>query len=151
MRMPWSLCRSVTPSLLKLLQHPVEARRAFAAEYATLLGCHASPRVFSAVLSSSNGLSTLLSRLSGDDNPRSRCCYALLIVLCSDHPSSTPAVLKQISDSGAVPYLLKLLTEADDAGRCKVVACLEVSAHFHFLPFCTFMTCGHACHSFATT
>ena len=85
------------PSLLALLQHPVEARRAFAAEYASLLDA-ASNTMASTLLSSSNGLSTLLTRLSGDDTPEARSSYAELIARCVAHCDA--AALKKISDSG---------------------------------------------------
>lgn len=137
------------PSLLKLLQHPMEARRAFAAEYAALLGSQASSVVISELLSSSSGLSTLLTRLSGDDKPQSRAYYASLIACCPGHSKCTPAVLKQISDSGAVPYLLKLLTEADGAGKYRVVACLEVCSPLPCEePVGVFMKQLHAHHNF---
>ena len=117
------LCRTVTPSLLALLQHPVEDRRAFAAEYAGWLSA-ASNVVLSALLSSSNGLSTLLMRLSGDDTPQSKSFYARLIACCTSQCDA--AALKKISDSGAVPYLLQLLRQADDwTQQYNAVLCLE--------------------------
>lgn len=110
--------------MLALLQHPVEARRVYAAETASLLDA-ASTAVVSALLSSRSGLSTLLTRLSGDDTPEARSSYAKLIACCVAHCDA--AALKQISDSGAVPYLLKLLREVDGWGpQYHVVGCLEV-------------------------
>ena len=117
------LCRTITPSLLALLQHPVEDKRAFAARHACLLAAASSAGI-SALLSSSNGLSTLLTRLSGDDTPESRSFYARLIADCIPHCNA--AALKKISDSGAVPYLLQLLREADDwRQQYNAVLCLE--------------------------
>ena len=111
------------PSLLALLQHPVEDRRAYAADHASILAA-ASDVVTSALLSSSNGLSTLLTRLSGDDTTQSRSFYARLIALCI--PECNAAALKKISDSGAVPYLLQLLREADGwRQQADAVTCLQ--------------------------
>ena len=111
------------PSLLALLQHPVEDRRAYAADHASILAA-ASDVVISALLSSSNGLSTLLTRLSGDDTTQSRSSYARLIALCI--PECNAAALKKISDSGAVPYLLQLLREADGwRQQADAVTCLQ--------------------------
>ena len=130
------LCRSMTPSLLALLQHPAEARRAFAAEYAGLLCTQASGVVISALLSSDNCLSTLLKRLSGDDKPASRSQYARLIACCADHQACDAAVLRKIRDSGAVPHLLRLLREAEGSDqRFKVVYCLEASSVTHSCAF----------------
>lgn len=138
------------PSLLALLQHPVEARRVFAAETANLLAA-ASNTVVSALLSSSHGLSTLLMRLSGDDTPEARSSYAELIARCVAHCDA--AALKKISDSGAVPYLLKLLREAVSGRQQQcVVACLEVGLLSHLctvcacmFPVCPVDSCDCAC------
>ena len=135
----------MTPSLLALLQHPAEARRAFAAEYASLLGTQASGVVVSALLSSDSCLSTLLKRLSGDDKPASRSHYARLIACCAEHQACDAAVLKKISDSGAVPYLLRLLKEIEGSDqKFRVVYCLEVipptnSVHLITLCVCVCM------------
>lgn len=128
------------PSLLALLQHPVKARRVFAAETAIRLDA-ASSTVVSALLSSSNGLSTLLTCLSGDDTPQARSFYAELIACCVAR--CDVAALKKISDSGAVPYLLKLLREVDGWGpQYHVVGCLEVRCPpMHVPHFCN----AHAC------
>ena len=131
------LCRSMTPSLLALLQHPAEARRAFAAEHAGLLATQASGVVVSALLSSDNCLSTLLKRLSGDDKPASRSHYARLIACCADHQACDAAALKKISDSGAVPCLLRLLSETEGSDqKFKVVYCLEVVSATHSCASC---------------
>lgn len=131
------LCRSIIPSLLMLLQHPVEARRVYAAQYASLLDA-ASDTMVSALLSSGKGLSTLLTRLSGDDTPEARSSYAELIACCVAHCDA--AALKKISDSGAVPYLLKLLREADSGNQQhRVVRCLEVG----MLPTLLHCVCMH--------
>ena len=124
----------MTPSLLALLQHPAEARRAFAAECAGLLNTQASGVVVSALLSDDSCLSSLLERLSGDDKPASRADYASLIACCADHQACDAAALKKISDSGAVPYLLRLLRETKGSDqKFKVVCCLEVSAPIRFI------------------
>ena len=140
------LCRSMTPSLLALLQHPAEARRAFAAEYASLLGTQASGVVVSALLSSDSCLSTLLKRLSGDDKPASRSHYARLIACCAAHQACDAAVLKKISDSGAVPYLLRLLKEIEGSDqKFRVVYCLEVippTNSVHLITLCV-CVCVH--------
>ena len=141
------LCRSMTPSLLALLQHPAEARRVFAAEYAGLLGTQASGVVVSALLSDDSCLSSLLKRLSGDDKPASRSHYARLIACCADHQACDAAVLKKISDSGAVPYLLRLLRETEGSDqKLKVVYCLEVSSPVHSCAFhhAVLCVCMHA-------
>ena len=136
------LCRTITPSLLALLQHPVEDRRAFAAQHACLLAAASNVGV-SALLSSSNGLSTLLTSLSGDDTPESRSYYARLIAHCTPHCNA--AALKKISDSGAVPYLLQLLREANGwRQQYNTVLCLE--ARFPVpccARCCTLVLCVH--------
>lgn len=121
------------PALLRLLQHPTEDRRAFAATALDVLACTATDVVTSALLSppppavTSDALSTLLTRLSGDDSPESRSYYAALIASCA--ATHNAAALKQISDCGAVPYLLKLLKEAtNDDQKLRVVGCLEVGS-----------------------
>lgn len=127
----------MTPSLLALLQHPAEARRAFAAESAGLLGTRASGVVVSALLSSNNCLCTLLKQLSGDDKPASRSHYARLIAYCAEHPACDAATLKKISDSGAVPHLLRLLKETEGSDqKFSVVYCLEVISPTHCCAFC---------------
>lgn len=142
------LCRTITPSLLALLQHPVEDRRAFAAHYAGLLA-EASDVVLSALLSSCNGLSTLLTRLSGDDTLQSKSFYARLIACCTPHCNA--ADLKKISDYGAVPYLLQLLRQADDwYQQYNAVVCLEASFSVSCCACChTPVLCAHACYKFA--
>ena len=128
------LCRRITPSLLALLEHPVEARRAFAAEYASLLGTQASGVVISALLASDTGLSSLLRGLSARDQPFSRASYAWLLACCADHPACGAAALKRISNSGAVPHLLRLLRECKGSEqKHRVVQCLEVISTVRFL------------------
>lgn len=133
-------CRNMLPILLALLQHPSEDRRAFAAENLAVFALYANHVVASAVLTpDSVALSTILTRLSGDDSPESRSNYARLIsntVGPANEGANKRAALKKISDSGAVPYLLKLLKESKSYDqKDTAVRCLSVGPTALVQPF----------------
>ena len=119
------------PALLTLLQHPSEDRRAMAAEKMYQLS-ESAPDVGAlavtnpqSIAATGDTLHVLLTRLSSDDSPQGRSDCAGLIAQAAH--ACDAAALKTISDSGAVPYLLKLLKEAtDEFQRAKAVHCLEV-------------------------
>ncbi len=120
-------CRSLLPSLLDLLWQPSEDRRGIAATSLTQLCDEAPDVVISAMLTSPNDImGSLLTHLSGDDSLSNRSSYAALIAACA--LKCDAAALQRIGDSGAVPYLLKLLKQADeDDIKIRILFCLEVS------------------------
>ncbi|KAL0031111.1 hypothetical protein WJX77_004227 [Trebouxia sp. C0004] len=108
-----ALVRSMMPSISGMLQHPSQDSRGRAALALAQICTASSNAVAPAVLTSPEDLlGHMLTHLSGDDTSHNRSCYAALIGQCA--LDCNPAGLKKIGDAGAVPYLLKLLREADN-------------------------------------
>lgn len=118
------------PSISALLQHQSQDTRGRAAMALALISTASPNAVASAVLTSPEGLlGHMLTHLSGDDTSKNRSFYATLIGQCALVYDS--AGLKKIGDAGAVPYLLKLLKEADKSSQQRVLGSLAVGWQLH--------------------
>lgn len=119
------------PIISALLQHPSQDSRGRAALALAQISTAPTNAVASAVLTSPEDLlGHMLIHLSSDDTSYNRSCYAALIGQCALDCDS--AGLKKIGDAGAVPYLLKLLREADDNfSQQRVLASLTVGWQSH--------------------
>jgi hypothetical protein len=119
------------PSISGLLQHPSQDSRGRAALALAHISTGPSNAVASAILTSPEDLlGHMLTQLSGDDTSENRSCYAALIGQCALDCGS--AGLKKIGDAGAVPYLLKLLKEADEEfSQQRVLSSLTVGWQSH--------------------
>ena len=118
------------PSISGLLQHPSQDTRGRAAMALALISTASPNTVASAVLTSPEDLlGHMLTHLSGDDTSENRSFYATLIGQCALVYDS--AGLKKIGDAGAVPYLLKLLKEADKSSQQRALGSLAVGWQLH--------------------
>ena len=139
------------PVMLVMLQSPSEQIRVRAVQALTRLPAEASTAMTTAILSSPvDILGHLLTLLSGDDTTASRSWYAALTGRCA--LMFDPPGLKRISDAGAVPYLLKLLKEAEgDWPKIRTLECLSVSCQSHQPPLHSIVTLhtsvGRLCHA----
>ena len=133
------------PIMLVMLQSPSDQTRVYAARALSMLPPEAYTAVTTAILTSPvDVLGHLLTQLSGDAPSTNRSWYAALMGQCT--PRFDPPELKKISDAGAVPYLLKLLQEANgQKSKIRTLRCLSVGCRSYVPPWHTALQHYTAC------
>lgn len=133
------------PIMIVMLQSPSDQTRVYAARALSMLPPEAYTAVTTAILASPmDVLGHLLTQLSGDAPSTNRSWYAALMGQCT--PRFDPPELKKISDAGAVPYLLKLLKEADgQKSKIRTLRCLSVGCRSYVPPWHTALQHYTAC------
>ena len=118
--------RCLLPYLVKMLHHPSEHVRGYAARHLSELCTHTGKVVQAVVLRDAGGrLDSLLSQLANSSDILDKASHADLIGHCLLHCDTDMA--EAVNDAGTVQLVYELFQQAStDGTKCRIMHCLMV-------------------------